>query len=173
MAALMILDLNVPSAPEKIDEIRTLEKAIRRIVRAHDLQSRALVKASGLTAAQLVIMKGVAELGEVTSTALSEYADISAATVVTVLDNLEARGLVERYRSGRDRRIVHARLTQRGIVSLTNAPAALGNDFTDRLSRLSADERRLAVEAASQLADLLSGASMHKPEVSVETLELP
>jgi DNA-binding MarR family transcriptional regulator len=173
MAVEMILDLNVPSAPETTDELRTLEKAIRRIVRAHDLQSRALVKASGLTAAQLIIMKAVAELGEVTSTALSEYADISAATVVTVLDNLEAGGLVARYRSGRDRRVVHARLTERGIASLTNAPTALGGDFIERFSRLTAEERRLALEAASQLADLLSGAGAYQPESSRDTLELP
>lgn len=169
----MNLDLNVTSAPVETDDARALEKAIRRIVRAHDLQSRALVKASGLTSAQLIILKGVAEMGEVTSSALSDYADISAATAVTVLDNLEARGLVARYRSGRDRRIVHVRLTERGIASLTNAPAALGAAFMERFSRLSAEKRRLAVEAASQLADLLSGAGAYKPEGSIETLELP
>ena len=63
-------------------ETRTIEKAIRRMVRAHDLQSKALSKAVGLTSAQLVLMKGIAELGEVTSAALSVYADISAATPV-------------------------------------------------------------------------------------------
>ena len=74
---------------------RTIEKAVRRIVRAHDLQSRALAKRCGLTAAQLIVMKAVLELGEVTSGALSVYADISAATVVTILDNLEERGLIQ------------------------------------------------------------------------------
>jgi len=44
--------------------------------------------------------KGIVELGEITSMALSTYADISAATVVTVQDNLEERGLIVRYRSG-------------------------------------------------------------------------
>ena len=97
---------NARSKPKfPTDELRLVEKAVRRIVRAHDLQSRALAKACGLTAGQLAIMRGVAALGEVTSTALSAHADISTATVVTVLDNLEERGLIQRYRSGEDRRV--------------------------------------------------------------------
>lgn len=67
-----------------------------------------------MTAAQLIILRGIAELGEVTSTAISAYADISLATVVMVLDNLEERGIIQRYRSGQDRRVVHTRLTELG-----------------------------------------------------------
>lgn len=137
-------------------EIRALEKAIRRIVRAHDLQSRALFRACGLTAAQLAIMRGIDELGEVTSVALSVHADISAATVVTVLDNLEERGLIDRYRSGSDRRIVHTRLTERGRAILAGAPSPLGDAFLQRVSRFDAQERRRIVEAASTIADLVS-----------------
>lgn len=145
-------------------DIRTIEKAIRRIVRAHDLQSRALAKASGLTAAQLVVMKGVAELGEVTSAALSAYADISAATVVTVLDNLEERDLIHRYRSGSDRRIVHTRLTERGLAALASAPSPLGDLFLQRFACLDTEKRRLVVRAATELADLLSrGTGMPAP----------
>jgi DNA-binding MarR family transcriptional regulator len=137
-------------------EVGAVEKAIRRIVRAHDLLSRALVKASGLTAAQLAVMRGIAGLGEVTSAALSAYADISAATVVTVLDNLEERDLINRYRSGSDRRVVHTRLTERGLAALASAPSPLGDAFLQRFARLDAGERRRVVEAATRLADLLS-----------------
>lgn len=137
-------------------EIKTLEKAIRRIVRAHDLQSKALAKASGLTAAQLVLMRGIAELGEVTSTALSNYADISAATVVTVLDNLEERDLIQRYRSDHDRRIVHTRLTDRGREMVAAAPPPLGQFFLDRLAAVDAGERQVVIAATVRLAALLS-----------------
>lgn len=138
-------------------ELRLIEKAIRRIVRAHDVQSRALVKASGLTAAQLVLMKGIAELGEVTSAALSVYADISPATVVTVLDNLEERGLIERYRSGSDRRIVHTRLTAKGGGMVAAAPEPLGESFVARFDTLPAARRTEIRAAVTELADLLSG----------------
>jgi len=137
-------------------DLRSVEKAIRRIVRAHDIQSRALVKASGLTAAQLVLMKGIAELGEVTSAALSAYADISPATVVTVLDNLEERGLIQRYRSGSDRRIVHTRLTEEGAMKVEAAPEPLGEVFAKRFLALEPENRQRLIGAIATLADLLS-----------------
>lgn len=139
-------------------QARSIEKAVRRIVRAHDLQSRALAKRCGLTAAQLVVMKGVAELGEVTSGALSVYADISAATVVTILDNLEERGLIQRYRSGSDRRIVHTRLTDEGRTLLAQAPDPLGEMFLDRFGSLGAQERQALADAITRLGELMSAA---------------
>ena len=137
-------------------ELRAVEKAIRRIVRAHDLRSRALVKASGLTAGQLAVMKGIAELGEVTSSALSVYADISSATTVIVLDNLEERGLIQRYRSASDRRIVHARLTEKGAAALKLAPEPMGHTFVGRFSALGEDERQSLAAAIVRLADLMA-----------------
>jgi len=137
-------------------DIRAVEKAIRRIVRAHDLQSRALARTSGVTAGQLAVMKGIAELGEVTSAALSVYADISAATVVTVLDNLEERGLIDRYRSASDRRIVHTRLTEPGLAVLAAAPSPLGDLFLQRFAQLDDEAQRQTATAATALADLMS-----------------
>jgi len=139
-------------------QARAIEKAVRRIVRAHDLQSRALAKRCGLTAAQLILMKAVAELGEVTSGALSVYADISAATVVTILDNLEERGLIERYRSGSDRRIVHTRLTEAGRTLMAQAPEPLGEIFLHRFNSLPPEERKAIAEAVSRLGELMSAA---------------
>ena len=144
-------------------QARSIEKAVRRIVRAHDLQSRALAKRCGLTAAQLVVMKGVAELGEVTSGALSVYADISAATVVTILDNLEERGLIQRYRSGSDRRIVHTRLTDEGRALLAQAPDPLGEMFLDRFANLGAKERQALADAVTRLGELMSAAGEAVP----------
>ena len=137
-------------------EARMVEKAVRRIVRAHDLQSRALARRCGLTAAQLVVMKGIVELGEVTSVALSVYADISPATVVTILDNLEERELIQRYRSGTDRRIVHTRLTAEGARLVAEAPEPMGDIFLENFSRLPLQEREDLAQAIVRLAELMS-----------------
>lgn len=149
------------------DELKALEKALRRIVRAHDLHSKALAKATGLTAAQLIILRGIAELGEVTSTALSAYADISLPTVVTVLDNLEERGIIQRYRSGLDRRVVHTRLTELGAAMVAKAPPPLGEIFADRFARLDETRRQDLVASLSVFADLLSPSIM--PEATQPT----
>lgn len=138
-----------------------LEKAIRRIVRANDMQSRAMVKQCGLTSAQLVICRGILELGEVTTTALSAYADLSAATVVTILDNLEERGIIERYRSTADRRIVHTRLTESGRAVIAKAPRPMGEIALARLKSLDANARKTLIESAIQLANLVERDGIH------------
>jgi DNA-binding MarR family transcriptional regulator len=137
-------------------ETRALLKSIRRIVRANDLQSRALAKSTGLTGPQLVILMAVAELGEVTTKALADHADLSPATVVTVLDNLEQRAIVERYRSGIDRRIVYTRLTPRGQELISHAPRVFGGGFVRRFAALSPDRRRRLVSSVAELAELMN-----------------
>lgn len=137
------------------DETRNLLKSIRRIVRANDLQSRALAKSIGLTGPQLVILMAVAELGEVTTKALADHADLSPATVVTVLENLEQRAIVERYRSSADRRIVYTRLTQKGLALVSHAPRVFGEGFARRLAGLPVARRKELVSNAALLAELM------------------
>lgn len=144
-------------------ELKALEKALRRIVRAHDLHSKALAKSTGLTAAQLIILRGIAELGEVTSTAISAYADISLATVVTVLDNLEERGIIQRYRSGQDRRVVHTRLTELGAEMVAKAPPPFGQSFASRFGALDERRRHEIVASLSAFADLLTPVIVQGP----------
>ncbi|MBO6717690.1 MAG: MarR family transcriptional regulator [Rhizobiaceae bacterium] len=156
--------------PARIDSFRSqtlqLEKAIRRIVRANDVQSRAMAKQCGLTSAQAVVCRGILELGEVTTTALSAYADLSAATVVTILDNLEERGIIERYRSVADRRIVHTRLTEQGQALIAGAPRPLGEVALARLKALDTTGRKALIESAIELANILERDSL-RPTVMV------
>lgn len=140
------------------DETRLLLKSIRRIVRANDLQSKALAKSIGLTAPQLVILMAVAELGEVTTRRLAERADLSPATVVMILDNLEQRSIVERYRSKLDRRIVFTRLTRKGEELVSHAPGLFGSAFARRFAALSADRRSRIIAELGSLADMMSEA---------------
>ena len=144
------------AGPVPADETRMLLKSIRRIVRANDLQSRALAKATGLTGPQLVILTGVAELGEVTTQALADYADLSAATVVMVLEKLEQRTIVERYRSTIDRRIVYTRLTPKGAELASSTRGLFGAGLAQRLAALPAAKRRELIAGLECIADLVS-----------------
>lgn len=138
------------------DETRMLLKSIRRIVRANDLQSKALAKASGLTGPQLVVLTAAAELGEVTTTALANHADLSAATVVTVLENLEQRAIITRYRSALDRRVVYTRLTPKGLELVTNTPGPFGSVFAGRFGLLPPEKRRAFLSNLAELADMMA-----------------
>src|SRR3546814_13458569 len=77
-----------------------------------DLHSKQLSREVGLTTPQVVVLQAVRDLGEVTTGQLSRLVSLRQGTVTTILDGLESRGLVERYRSAPDRRIVHSRLTR-------------------------------------------------------------
>lgn len=135
-------------------ELRALFKSIRRIARAIELHSRRLDRDLDLTLPQHVVLACVRDLGEVTSRALSEEAEVSPATVVGLLDKLEGKGLIERYRSTRDRRIVHTRITQKGLETLDRAPAPLGTRFESEFLGMDAGTRAETIAAFERVAVL-------------------
>lgn len=135
-------------------ELIAVLKALRRLARALDMHSARINRESGLTLPQLVVLTCVFDLGEVTTGAIAAAADLSAPTVVGILDKLEAKGLVDRYRSETDRRIVHVRLTEMGGAALTNAPRLMGDMFEEQFLRLPRDNRAALLAAVQLLADM-------------------
>ena len=136
---------------------RRLVKALRRLARAADLQSRRIEREAGLTLPQLVVLGCARDLGEgATTRAIAAQADISDATVVAVLDKLEAKGLATRSRSAVDRRIVHTRLTEQGAAALASAPPMLGAAFARAFAALPTGERAALLAAVERIADLVS-----------------
>ncbi len=131
-------------------------KAIRKIVRAIDLRSKEVSRLTGLTIPQIVVLQGVRDLGEVTTKALSDNSDLSSATVVTILDKLEEKGLIERYRSLADRRIVHARLTETGKRVATNLPGLLHEEFEKKFASLDTGDRNQMIRAIEQIAEMMN-----------------
>jgi len=134
---------------------RQVFKAIRRIVRAIDVRSKEVARATGLTIPQIVVLRGVQDLGEVTTTALSKYADLSSATVVTILDKLEKKGFVTRHRSEIDRRVVHTRLTDAGRETLDTVPDLLHEEFKQNFAACAPEERAHLVSAIETIAEMM------------------
>lgn len=129
--------------------------SIRQIIRAVDIHSKRLVRETGLSAPQLVVLRSIDELGEVTTRVLSLHVSLSQPTVTTILDRLESKGLVERYRSQKDRRVVHTKLTRDGKKTLKTAPPLLQEAFTDAFEALSIARRNDIVSAVSDLAQMM------------------
>ena len=145
-------------APRSVpsDEMMLLLKSIRRIVRASDLGSRSLQRSSGLTAPQLAVLTAIATLGEISTKRIAEDVDLSAATVVTIIDNLERHGLVTRHRSSDDRRIVYTRLTKAAAEILLRAHGPFGETFAARFAALPATRRNDMLAHLAALADLMT-----------------
>ena len=62
---------------------------LRRIIRATDLQSKRIVKACGLTIPQIMVLRAIEELGDVTVRKISDNVSLSHSTVTTILKRLE------------------------------------------------------------------------------------
>ncbi|QTD54563.1 MarR family winged helix-turn-helix transcriptional regulator [Parasphingorhabdus cellanae] len=129
--------------------------SLRQIIRAIDVQSKKLARETGLTTPQHVVLKAVDELGEVTTRQISGHVSLSQPTVTLMFDNLEKRGLVERYRSTTDKRIVHSRLTEQGQAALDAAPPLLQDHFLDQFGDLSKDHRDHILSALTEVARMM------------------
>lgn len=134
--------------------------AIRRIIRATDIHSRKLTKTVGLTAPQLLVLRAIRDLGAVAISRLSTEVSLSQATVTTILDRLEARGLVARRRSEHDKRVVHALLTPAGEAVLAKAPTPLQDSFSVRFEQLPDWEQSQILSALQRVAAMMDAGDL-------------
>ena len=137
-------------SPDAAEDLSTsLLRSVRRIAQAIDVRSREIARLTGLTLPQLLVLQSIRAMGEVSTSAISRDVSMSAPTVV-------AKGMVVRYRSSIDRRVVHARLTEPGRQALAASPGLLGQNFTTRFDGLSRMDRETMTAAADRLATMMS-----------------
>lgn len=130
--------------------------SIRQIIRAIDLHSKKLSKESGLTGPQLILMRSIQELGEVTIRQLSDHTNMSQATATTILDRLERNELVQRVRSSKDKRKVHAHLTEQGKKVLDTAPTPLQQNFIKKFQHLEEWEQSLLLSSVQRISSMMN-----------------
>lgn len=148
------------------DPTASLVRSVRRIAQAIDVRSREIARLTGLTLPQLVVLQSIRAQGEVSTSAISRDVSMSPPTVVAVLDRLETHGMVVRYRSTTDRRIVHARLTDQGREALTTAPGLLRPDALVRWSALPLDQKQALADAIEMLSALMTVEPLNREPAS-------
>lgn len=129
--------------------------SLRRIIRATDLQSKRMVKACGLTIPQIMVLRAISVLGDVTVKRISDEVSLSQATVTTILNRLEDRKHIERVRSQVDKRIVNARLTDLGKDVLASAPPLLHEKFIERFEALHDWEKSQVLSSLQRVAFMM------------------
>jgi MarR family transcriptional regulator, organic hydroperoxide resistance regulator len=101
---------------------------------------------------QASILDHLDELDPTTVNDLARHMGVTPATMSLALDRLERKGYVARLRDNPDRRRVHVRLTAAG-VRMREATSVLDPPRVEELlSRLTAEERELAVRGLTLLA---------------------
>lgn len=129
--------------------------ALRRITRAMDVHSRALQQSVGLTGPQLATLLLVAGREPISTGDVAREVHLGHATVTGILDRLEQRELIQRWRGEDDRRCVLLRVTAAGRSLLAEAPPPLPINFSARLEALPDWERTLIVAMLQRTAAML------------------
>lgn len=132
-------------------ESRSVERsmnAVRSIVRAQRINTRAIELKMGISLAQLFVLQ---QLAERPAESLNELADRTAthqSSVSVVVRRLVERGFVSRTASPADKRRIEIDVTPAGRALLTGAPPTIQSQLIAGLSTMSIDDQEM-------LADLL------------------
>lgn len=130
--------------------------ALRRILRATELNARTLARATGLTTPQLIVLEIVAAAGRATPKDIALAAGVGQATATSLVHKLEARGLVARTRGEHDRRLVWIAPTEAGHEMLEAAPNPLQRIFAEQFEALPSWEQAMIVAALEKVGDMLN-----------------
>lgn len=139
---------------------KDLLTAIRQITRAIDLNSKRLAKMTGLTAPQLLVLQTLAGEGPIKPSEIARQVHLSQATITSIVDRLEAAGLVERQKNETDRRAIDIVITQTGLTRLSEAPEALQEGFLKRFDSLELWEQSLLISSVQRLAAMMNAGSL-------------
>ena len=151
--------------------------AVRRILRATELNARHMTRATGMTATQLLVLHILRDNSEVTAGELAGRLGITQATTTNLLHKLADRGLVARRRGESDRRQVLLKLTPAGHAALAEAPDALQSLFVGRFETLADWEQGMLVAALERVVALLDAEGVEVPPMlaagAIPTAEAP
>lgn len=146
---------------------------IRRIFQVLSEQSRKVESETSLIGSQLWVMKLLAETSPMRVSDLARRTYLHPATMVGLLDRLEAKGLVRRTRSEEDRRVVHVDLTEQGRETVKNSPEVVQNLLVSGLEAHTDQKLKKISEGLGEIVAIL-GAQEVPPQLFMSSfLNLP
>lgn len=156
----------------QLNSIEAVLVALRRVIRATDLHSKHLAKTTGLTSPQILLLQTIRDQGEVTIGEIAHEMSLSQATVTTIIDRLEKRGLVYRERSKEDKRKVHAHLTEEALETLKSAPIPLQDQFARQYADLQDWEQSMIIASLQRVAEMMDAQHIDaSPVLDLGTLD--
>lgn len=129
------------------DAARAMD-ALRRLVRALHVSTRALEREFGLSAAQLFVLRQLAATPRASLGDVAARAHTSQSSASAVVAALVRHGLVARGRASDDRRRAELTLTARGAAVLVHAPVTVQEQLISGFERLDAAEQRALIDGA-------------------------
>lgn len=110
--------------------------AVRSIVRAQRINTRAIEVKMGISLAQLFVLQQLAERPAESLNELAERTATHQSSVSVVVRRLVERGLVSRASSAADKRRIEIDVTPAGRALLANAPATIQSQLMSGLDQM-------------------------------------
>jgi DNA-binding MarR family transcriptional regulator len=140
---------------EKDDAVADILDNLRRVFQVVNEHSKRAEHKTGLTGPQLWAIKTIAQGAPIMVSEIAKNMHLHPATVVGILDRLEARGLVVRIRSKEDRRVVRVQLTALGQNLVRKAPEVAQGLLVSGLEELRNKDLKIIAGVLDQLAGIL------------------
>lgn len=122
--------------------------------------TRTVAEQYGLTGSQLVVLKMLEPVGQLSLSDLSARIRAKNSTVTGIIDRMERDGIVLRRRSDEDRRVIHIALTAKGkklAASAKTDPMHLFRALLEDLSpRDAADLERIMTKLSSRVRSIIA-----------------
>ncbi|MCM5556927.1 MarR family winged helix-turn-helix transcriptional regulator [Pleomorphomonas sp. JP5] len=136
---------------------------MRRILRTTELNSKQVMRETGLTPSQLIFMQILDEGHEQTAGQIAARMGITQATTTVLLQKLEAMGMIQRRRGEHDRRQVWLSLTAAGQKALAISPDGAHAQFHKQFMALRDWEQAMLIASLERVAAMLGD---HEPDVA-------
>jgi len=139
----------------KMNDYDNLLIALRKITRAIDLHSKRLLKESGLTTSQLLVITAIDKLDKATPSSVAREILLSQGTVTNLIIRMEKKGLLQRVKAEDDKRSVCLTLTEMGRTRLADAPETLQAEFLIEYRKLESWERQMLISSVERIATMM------------------
>ncbi|GAC1467714.1 MAG: MarR family transcriptional regulator [Desulfuromonadaceae bacterium] len=128
---------------------------IRRVFQVLTERSRKIEHETSLTGPQLWVVKILKETAPLKVSDLARRMYLHPATMVGLLDRLEAKGLLKRTRSEKDRRVVYIDLTEQGCELEINSPEVVQNLLVKGLETFTGQKLKMISDGLGEVVNIL------------------
>ncbi len=138
---------------------------LRQIIRAIDIQSKYLYKRYGLSGPQLIILRELSGVPEISIGHLAKEISLSQATVTDILDRLQDKEFIIRQRDNYDKRRVFIKITEKGKIAIGTKLSLLNEDFTQKFNQLEDWEQTLILSSIQRIASMMEAEKLAKKDL--------
>jgi MarR family transcriptional regulator, organic hydroperoxide resistance regulator len=130
-------------------------QSLRRIIKAIQNYSHEVSGEFGITGPQLWAVKTISQHEGLSPSELSQRMYLHPSTITGLMDRLEKKDLVERYRDQEDRRVIKLQLTPRGKELVRRAPDPIQGKMIYGLRKLKKVELSSVYESIQKLVKVM------------------